>query len=72
MPKHIIERTTDSDTEQIPCRNMRDANVLFDQLKDHVTTANIQLSAYGKVVRTHTSEKSVHTPLKNMKLTKHL
>ena len=72
MPKHIIERTTDSDTQQIPCRNMRDANILFNQLKNHVTTMNIQLTAYGKVVRVHTSERSVLTPLQNMQLTKHL
>ena len=72
MPKHIVERTTDKESTQTVCRNMRDANVLFDQVKDHVTTSQTQLIAYGKVVRTHKSEKSILTPLQNMKLTKHL
>lgn len=72
MPKHIVERTTDKETKKIICRNMRDAITLFDQVKDHVTTSQTQLIAYGKVVRTHTSEKSVLTPLQNLKLTKHI
>ena len=72
MNQHIIERATISGPQHVPCRNMRHANTLFDQLKDHATTLNIQLNAYGKVVRTHTSEQSVHTPLQNMKLTKHI
>jgi hypothetical protein len=72
MPKHIVERTTESETKQIVCRNMRDATVLFDQVKDHISTSQTQLIAYGKVVRTHTSEKSVLTPLQNLKLTKHI
>ena len=72
MPKHIVERSTESETKQIICRNMRDANVLFDQVKDHITSSQTQLIAYGKVVRTHISEKSVLTPLQNLKLTKHI
>ena len=72
MPKHIVERTTDQEATQTVCRNMRDANVLFDQVKDHVTTSQTTLIAYGKIVRTHTSDKSILTPLQNMKLTKHL
>ena len=72
MPKHIVERRTDKETKKIICRNMRDANVLFDQVKDHITSSQTQLIAYGKVVRTHTSEKSVLTPLQNLKLTKHI
>jgi len=72
MSTHIVERTTLKESIQTTCRNMRDANVLFDQVKDHVTTSQTQLIAYGKVVRTHTSEKSVLTPLQNMKLTKNL
>ena len=72
MPKHIVERTTDKETIQTVCRNMRDANILFDQVKDHTTTSQTQLIAYGKVVRTHKSEKSLLTPLQNIKLTKHI
>ena len=72
MPKHIVERTTDKETVQTVCRNMRDANILFEQVKDHITTSQTSLIAYGKVVRSHKSEKSVLTPLQNMKLTKHL
>ena len=72
MSQHIIERITDNESIQTVCRNMRDANILFDQLKDHVSTSQTQLIAYGKVVRSHRSEKSVLTPLQNMELTKHL
>ena len=72
MPKHIVERTTSTEIESLVCRNMRDANVLFNQVKDHVTTQQTQLLAYGKVVRTHKSDKSILTPLQNMQLTKYL
>jgi len=72
MPKHIVERRTETETQQLVCRNMRAANILFEQVKDHVTTTQTQLLAYGKVIRTHTSDKSILTPLKNIKVTKHL
>ena len=72
MPKHIVERTTSTEIESLVCRNMRDANILFNQVKDHVTTQQTQLLAYGKVVRTHKSDKSILTPLQNMQLTKYL
>jgi len=72
MSTHIVERTTLEESIQTTCRNMRAANVLFDQVKDHVTTTQTTLTAYGKVVRTHKSEKSILTPLQNMELTKNL
>ncbi len=72
MSTHIVERTTNKESIQTVCRNMRDANTLFNQVKDHVTTSQTQLIAYGKVVRTHKSEKSVHTPLQNVKPTKNV
>ncbi len=70
MNHHSVEITTGDTIRQMPCKNMRDANILFDQVKDHITVSRTQLMAYGKVVRVHKSDKSVFTPLQNMKLTK--
>ncbi len=70
MNHHIVEITTENTSRQMPCKNMRDANILFDQVKDHMTVSRTQLIAYGKVLRVHKSEKSIFTPLQNMKLTK--
>ena len=45
---------------------MRVAKTLFDQVKDHISTSQTQLIAYGKVVPTHNSEQNTMTPLQNI------
>ncbi len=72
MNNYIVKRKTANGTVQTRCKNMREAKVLFDQVKDHTSTVKTELISYGKVVRTHKSEKDVLTPLQNMKLTKDL
>ncbi len=72
MSNYIIERQTESGTIQTECRNMREAGILFDLLKDHVDTLHTQVIVYGKVTRTHKSEKSVLTPLQNIKRTQNI
>lgn len=66
MSNYLIERTTDSKTVTIACRNMREANLVFENAKDHILTDETRMIVYGKIVQSHISAKKKLGPLMDL------
>jgi len=56
---YAVERTTEEGPYKMECSDMQDAENLFEQVKDHVTTLNTRLLVNGKEIKVHKSERNM-------------
>ena len=55
---YAVERTTEERTYEMKCPDRRDAEGLFEQVKDHVTTLYTRLLINGKEVKSYKSKRN--------------
>ena len=56
---YAVERTTEEGPYEMKCPDMQDAESLFKQVKDHVTTLYTRLLVNGKEIKVHKSERNM-------------
>jgi len=56
---YVIERTTKEGPYEIACQGIDDAESLFEQVKDHVTTIYTRLLVNGQEVKAHRSTRNM-------------
>lgn len=56
---YTVERTTEEGPYEMECPDMQDAESLFEQVKDHITTVYTRILVNGKEVKAHKSERNM-------------